>query len=155
MKYTENELKISNSLTGEKEVFKPILDGFVGLYVCGPTVYSHVHLGNCRTFISFDMIYRYLVHLGYKVRYVRNITDAGHLTDDGNVDNDRFVKQSRLEKLEPMEIVQKYTVDFHKVLETFNLLPPTIEPTATGHILEQIELAQKLIELGLAYESNG
>lgn len=148
-------LKVHNSLSGEKETFVPIHKDSIGMYVCGPTVYSNVHLGNVRTFLSFDMIYRYLVHLGYKVRYVRNITDAGHLTDDGNVDNDRFVKQSRLEKLEPMEIVQKYTVDFHKVLETFNLLPPTIEPTATGHILEQIELAQKLIELGLAYEING
>src|SRR5690554_1163 len=150
-----HNLKVHNSLSGEKETFVPIHKDSIGMYVCGPTVYSNVHLGNVRTFLSFDMIYRYLVHLGYKVRYVRNITDAGHLTDDGNVDNDRFVKQSRLEKLEPMEIVQKYTVDFHKVLETFNLLPPTIEPTATGHILEQIELAQKLIELGLAYEVNG
>src|SRR5690554_2087456 len=150
-----HNLKVHNSLSGEKETFVPIHKDSIGMYVCGPTVYSNVHLGNVRTFLSFDMIYRYLVHLGYKVRYVRNITDAGHLTDDGNVDNDRFVKQSRLEKLEPMEIVQKYTVDFHKVLETFNLLPPTIEPTATGHILEQIELAQKLIERGLAYEVNG
>ncbi|MDW9380705.1 cysteine--tRNA ligase [Chryseobacterium sp. JV558] len=149
------QLKIYNSLTAEKEIFKPILDGNVGMYVCGPTVYSNVHLGNVRTFLSFDFIYRTLTHLGYKVRYVRNITDAGHLTDDGNVDNDRFVKQTRLEKLEPMEIVQKYTVDFHKVLEMFNLLPPNIEPTATGHIVEQIELTQKLIERGFAYESNG
>ncbi|MHA3047335.1 cysteine--tRNA ligase [Riemerella anatipestifer] len=148
-------LKIYNSLTGEKEVFKPILDRNVGMYVCGPTVYSNVHLGNVRTFMSFDFIYRTLTYLGYKVRYVRNITDAGHLTDDGDVNNDRFVKQSRLEKLEPMEIVQKYTVDFHKVLELFNLLPPTIEPTATGHIVEQIELTQKLIDKGFAYESNG
>lgn len=148
-------LKLYNSLSGEKEIFKPIHENAVGLYVCGPTVYSNVHLGNVRTFMSFDFIYRTLMHLGYKVRYVRNITDAGHLTDDGDVENDRFVKQSRLEKLEPMEIVQKYTVDFHKVLETFNLLPPTIEPTATGHILEQIELAQKLIDKGFAYESNG
>lgn len=149
------QLKIYNSLSGEKETFKPIHEKNIGMYVCGPTVYSNVHLGNVRTFMSFDFIYRSLVHLGYKVRYVRNITDAGHLTDDGDVDNDRFVKQSRLEKLEPMEIVQKYTVDFHKVLEVFNLLPPTIEPTATGHILEQIELTQKLIDKGFAYESNG
>jgi cysteinyl-tRNA synthetase len=149
------QLKIYNSLTAEKEIFKPILEGNIGMYVCGPTVYSNVHLGNVRTFLSFDFIYRTLMHLGYKVRYVRNITDAGHLTDDGNVENDRFVKQTRLEKLEPMEIVQKYTVDFHKVLEMFNLLPPNIEPTATGHIVEQIELTQKLIERGFAYESNG
>lgn len=151
----ENQLKVHNSLSGQKEIFEPINQDNVGMYVCGPTVYSNVHLGNVRTFMSFDMIYRYLKFLGYKVRYVRNITDAGHLTDDGNVENDRFVKQSKLEKLEPMEIVQKYTVDFHKVLEKFNLLPPTIEPTATGHILEQIALAEKLIELGFAYEVNG
>lgn len=149
------ELKVYNSITGAKEVFKPIHQGNVGMYVCGPTVYSNVHLGNVRTFMSFDFIYRSLTYFGYKLRYVRNITDAGHLTDDGDVNNDRFVKQSRLEKLEPMEIVQKYTVDFHKVLETFNLLPPTIEPTATGHILEQIELTQDLILKGFAYESNG
>lgn len=124
------------------------------MYVCGPTVYSNVHMGNVRTFMSFDFIYRALMHLGYKVRYVRNITDAGHLTDDGDVNNDRFVKQSRLEKLEPMEIVQKYTVDFHNVLKMFNNLPPNIEPTATGHIIEQIELVKVLIDKGLAYESD-
>ena len=149
------QLKIYNSLSGEKEIFIPIHENKVGMYVCGPTVYSNVHLGNVRTFLNFDFIYRSLTHLGYKVRYVRNITDAGHLTDDGDVNNDRFVKQSRLEKLEPMEIVQKYTVDFHQVLQKFNLLPPTIEPTATGHIIEQIELAKDLITKGLAYESNG
>ncbi|MFY7757136.1 MAG: cysteine--tRNA ligase, partial [Flavobacterium stagni] len=153
--YQNHTLKIYNSLTGTKETFQPITEGNVGMYVCGPTVYSNVHMGNLRTFMSFDMIYRYLMHLGYNVRYVRNITDAGHLTDDGNVDNDRFVKQSRLEKLEPMEVVQKYTVDFHRVLELFNFLPPSIEPTATGHIIEQIELTQKLIDKGLAYVSNG
>nr|WP_314246084.1 cysteine--tRNA ligase [Capnocytophaga leadbetteri] len=151
----KHQLKIFNSLTGEKEVFVPLHENNVGMYVCGPTVYSNVHLGNVRTFMSFDFIYRALKFLGYKVRYVRNITDAGHLTDDGDVNNDRFVKQSRLEKLEPMEIVQKYTVDFHKVLEIFNLLPPTIEPTATGHILEQIQLTEKLLKDGFAYESNG
>jgi cysteinyl-tRNA synthetase len=148
-------LKIYNTTTGEKETFKPISEGNIGMYVCGPTVYSNVHLGNVRTFMSFDVVYRYFLHLGYKVRYVRNITDAGHLTDDGNVDNDRFVKQSRLEKLEPMEVVQKYTVDFHNVLNHFNFLPPTIEPTATGHIVEQIEIIQKYIKDGFAYESNG
>jgi cysteinyl-tRNA synthetase len=132
--YTTNPLQVYNTISGEKENFSPIHEGAIGMYVCGPTVYSNVHLGNVRTFMSFDMIYRYLLHLGYKVRYVRNITDAGHLTDDGNVDNDRFVKQSRLEKLEPMEVVQKYTVDFHRILDLFNFLPPTIEPTATGHI---------------------
>ena len=153
--YTNQKLKIYNTLSGEKETFNPINEGNIGMYVCGPTVYSNVHLGNVRTFMSFDVIYRYLKHLNYKVRYVRNITDAGHLTDDGSVENDRFVKQSRLEKLEPMEVVQKYTVDFHKVLDHFNFLPPNIEPTATGHILEQIELTQKLINEGFAYESQG
>jgi cysteinyl-tRNA synthetase len=153
--FKSQTLKIYNTLSGEKENFTPIHQGNVGLYVCGPTVYSNVHLGNVRTFMSFDVIYRYFLHLGYKTRYVRNITDAGHLTDDGNVENDRFVKQSRLEKLEPMEVVQKYTVDFHQVLEKFNFLTPTIEPTATGHIIEQIELIQKLITKGFAYETQG
>jgi cysteinyl-tRNA synthetase len=155
MKYKENKLKISNSLTGEKELFEPILDGFVGLYVCGPTVYSDVHLGNCRTFISFDVIYRYLIHLGYKVRYVRNITDAGHLENDAEEGEDKIVKKARLEQLEPMEIVQRYTLDFHKVLSQFNNLPPYIEPTATGHIIEQIEMILDIIENGFAYEVNG
>lgn len=153
--FKSQNLKIYNTLSGEKEGFTPIHEGNVGMYVCGPTVYSNVHLGNVRTFMSFDVIFRYFLHLGYKTRYVRNITDAGHLTDDGNVDNDRFVKQSRLEKLEPMEVVQKYTVDFHQVLEKFNFLAPTIEPTATGHIIEQIELIQKLIADGFAYETKG
>jgi cysteinyl-tRNA synthetase len=153
--YNTNEIKIYNSLTGEKEQFTAIHEGNIGMYVCGPTVYSNVHLGNVRTFMSFDVIFRYLLHLEYKVRYVRNITDAGHLTDDGDVNNDRFVKQTRLEKLEPMEVVQKYTVYFHKVLDLFNFLPPSIEPTATGHIIEQIELIEKLIEKGFAYESQG
>ena len=153
--YKNQPLKIYNTLTSEKNDFIPLHQGHVGMYVCGPTVYSNVHLGNVRTFMSFDVIYRYLLHLEYNVRYVRNITDAGHLTDDGDIENDRFVKQSRLEKLEPMEIVQKYSVDFHKVLELFNFLPPNIEPTATGHIIEQIELTQKLINEGFAYESNG
>ena len=153
--YKSQPLQLYNTLSGEKENFVPVHEGTIGMYVCGPTVYSNVHLGNVRTFMSFDVIYRYLLHLDYKVRYVRNITDAGHLTDDGNVENDRFVKQSRLEKLEPMEVVQKYTVDFHKVLEHFNFLPPSIEPTATGHIVEQIELIQKLIQDEFAYESQG
>lgn len=147
------QLKIYNSLTQKKEIFKPIIKGFVGMYVCGPTVYSNVHLGNVRTFMGFDMIYRYLLHIGYKVRYVRNITDAGHLTDDNS--EDKISSKARLEKLEPMEIVQKYTVDFHKVLEKYNLLPPNIEPTATGHIVEQIETIQKILDNGLAYVVNG
>ena len=151
----KDNLQVYNTLKGEKEIFKPINDKSVGMYVCGPTVYSDVHLGNCRTFISFDMIYRYLTHLGYKVRYVRNITDAGHLENDADEGEDKISKRARLEQLEPMEIVQKYTVDFHDILKIFNNLSPTIEPTATGHIIEQIELIKTIIDNGYAYESNG
>lgn len=153
--YETQEPKIYNSITGKKESFKPLVDGYVGMYVCGPTVYNKVHLGNCRTFISFDLVFRYLKHLGYKVRYVRNITDAGHLEDDAETGEDRIAKKARLEKLEPMEIVQKYTVDFHTTLQQFNNLPPSIEPTATGHIVEQIETIKTIIDNGLAYEANG
>ena len=153
--YTTQTIKIYNSLTGEKAVFKPINAGHVGMYVCGPTVYSNVHLGNVRTFMSFDMIFRYLKHLGYKVRYVRNITDAGHLENDADVGEDRIAKKARLEEIEPMEVVQRYTVDFHNILNKFNFLPPSIEPTATGHIIEQIELVKSIIENGFAYEVNG
>jgi cysteinyl-tRNA synthetase len=153
--YQNQTLKIYNSLTGEKETFKPLHDGYVGMYVCGPTVYSYVHLGNCRTFISFDLVFRYLKHLGYKVRYVRNITDAGHLENDAEEGEDRIAKKARLEELEPMEIVQKYTVDFHDTLQKFNNLPPSIEPTATGHIVEQIETIKKIVDKGLAYEVDG
>ncbi len=149
------ELRVYNSLTRHKEVFSPITPGHVGLYVCGPTVYSDVHLGNCRTFISFDIIYRYLKYLGYKVRYVRNITDAGHLEGDRDEGDDKFSKKARLEKLEPMEIVQRYTLGFHKVMELFNNLPPTIEPTATGHISEQIEMVKHILANGYAYETGG
>lgn len=149
------ELKIFNSTSGEKETFVPINSPFVGMYVCGPTVYSDVHLGNCRTFISFDMVFRYLSHLGYKVRYVRNITDAGHLENDADEGEDKISKKARVEQLEPMEIVQKYTVGFHDVMSRFNALPPSIEPTATGHIVEQIEMIRKIIEAGYAYEVNG
>ena len=155
MNVRSENLIIYNSLTAKKEKFTPLKDGFVGLYVCGPTVYSNVHLGNCRTFISFDMIYRYLNHLGYKIRYVRNITDVGHLVDDLDEGEDKIAKKARQENLEPMEIVQQYTRDFHKVLEQFNNLSPNIEPTATGHIIEQIELVRSLQKAGLAYESNG
>lgn len=153
--YKEQTLKITNSLTGTKEDFKPINEGHVGMYVCGPTVYSNVHLGNCRTFMSFDMIFRYLRHLGYKVRYVRNITDAGHLVDDADEGEDKIAKKARLEKIEPMEVVQRYTVDFHKILEQFNFLSPSIEPTATGHIIEQLEIIKEILEKGYAYEVNG
>lgn len=153
--YQNQQIKIYNSLSGEKETFKPISDGYVGMYVCGPTVYSNVHLGNVRTFMSFDMVFRYLKHLGYKVRYVRNITDAGHLENDADVGEDKITKKARLEEIEPMEVVQRYTVDFHNVLKTFNFLPPSIEPTATGHIIEQIELIKTIIDNGFAYEVNG
>jgi cysteinyl-tRNA synthetase len=149
------QLKLYNSLTRQKEVFTPLVPGYVGMYVCGPTVYSDVHLGNSRTFISFDVMYRYLKYLGYKVRYVRNITDAGHLEGDRDEGDDKFSKKARLEQLEPMEIVQRYTLGFHEVMRLFNTLPPTIEPTATGHITEQIEMAQQIIQNGYAYEVNG
>ena len=152
---TPNTLKIYNTLSGEKSIFVPQQENFVGMYVCGPTVYSNVHLGNCRTFMSFDLVYRYLLHLGYKVRYVRNITDVGHLIDDADEGEDKIGKKAKLEQLEPMEIVQTYTVDFHEVLRQFNNLAPSIEPTATGHIIEQIELTQQIIANGFAYESNG
>ena len=125
------------------------------MYVCGPTVYSNVHLGNCRTFLSFDMIFRYFRHLGYKVRYVRNITDAGHLENDADEGEDKIAKKAKLEQLEPMEVVQRYTVDFHQTLERLNFLPPSIEPTATGHIIEQIELIKEIIDAGYAYVQNG
>ena len=150
-----NSLKIYNSLTGQKELFTPVHEGNVGMYVCGPTVYSNVHLGNVRTFMSFDMIFRYLLHLGYKVRYVRNITDVGHIVDDVDDGEDKIAKKARVEQLEPMEIVQRYTVDFHHVLKQFNFLPPSIEPTATGHIIEQIEIVKQIIDKGFAYETNG
>ncbi|TLP77034.1 cysteine--tRNA ligase [Maribacter sp. ACAM166] len=153
--FESQEIKVYNSLTGKKEIFKPINTGHIGMYVCGPTVYSNVHLGNCRTFMSFDMIFRYFRHLGYKVRYVRNITDAGHLVDDAEDGEDKIGKKARLEKLEPMEVVQRYTVDFHNILEKFNFLPPSIEPTATGHIIEQIEIIKDILEKGFAYETNG
>ena len=155
MSTRKGNLNIYNTLSGKKEVFEPLNEGFVGLYVCGPTVYSNVHLGNCRSFISFDVVARYLRFIDYKVRYVRNITDVGHLVDDADQGEDKISKKARLEQLEPMEIVQEYTIDFHKVLNQFNNIPPNIEPTATGHIIEQIELVQKIIDNGFAYEANG
>ncbi len=151
----ERQLYIYNSLSGTKEEFVPLHSNMVGIYVCGPTVYNNVHLGNCRTFISFDIIFRYLKHLGYNVRYVRNITDAGHLENDADEGEDRIAKKARIEEIEPMEVVQKYTVDFHKTLTKFNTLPPSIEPTATGHIIEQIELIKKILDAGFAYEVEG
>ncbi len=155
MKAEAAQLKIYDSLAGEKRNFIPLKEGFVGFYVCGPTVYSNVHLGNCRTFISFDMVYRYLRHLGYKVRYVRNITDVGHLVDDADQGEDKIAKKARLEQLEPMEIVQQYSIDFHTVMAQFNAIPPNIEPTATGHMIEQIEMIQGIIDNGFGYKSNG
>ena len=153
MSSSNKDLKIYNSLTSQKETFSTVNNNSVGMYVCGPTVYNTVHLGNCRTFISFDLIFRYLKHLGYKVRYVRNITDVGHLTED--TDEDKISKRAKIEKIEPMEVVQKYTNEFHSILNSFNLLNPSIEPTATGHIIEQIQMIEKIIENGFAYESNG
>lgn len=145
-------LKVYNSLSGKKEPFQSITPEHVGMYVCGPTVYNDVHLGNCRTFVSFDVIYRYLLHLGYKVRYVRNITDVGHLTDDGV---DRMAKGAKIAQLEPMEVAQRYTVGFHDMMRIFNTLPPSIEPRATGHIPDQIEMVEEILKKGLAYERNG
>lgn len=152
---THQPLKLYNTLTRQKDLFEPLAPPYVGMYVCGPTVYNNAHLGNVRTFMTFDLLFRYLMHSGYKVRYVRNITDVGHLVGDGDEGEDKIGRMAKLEKLEPMEIVQRYTNDFHKVMESFNILPPSIEPTATGHLIEQIEAVQSLIEKGLAYESNG
>jgi cysteinyl-tRNA synthetase len=151
----QTPIKIYNTLTRKKEVFKPLIEGYIGIYVCGPTVYSNAHLGNVRTFLAFDVLFRYFKHLGYKVRYVRNITDVGHLVGDGDEGEDKIGRMAKLEQIEPMEVVQRYTNDFHWVLDQFNFLPPSIEPTATGHLIEQIEAVKKLIEKGLAYESNG
>ncbi len=149
------DLFVYNTIAKKKEKFEPIKAPNVGMYVCGPTVYSDVHIGNCRTFISFDVIYRYLTFIGYKVRYVRNITDVGHLENDADEGEDKISKRARLDNIEPMEVVQKYTNGFHAVLEQFNNRKPSIEPTATGHLLEQVEYVQKIIENGYAYESNG
>lgn len=148
-------LKVYNSLTREKEVFEPITPGHVGMYVCGPTVSGESHLGHARPYITFDIVYRYLQHLGYKVRYVRNITDAGHFEEEGREAEDKISKKAQIEKLEPMELVQKYTNLFHDSMRAFNNLDPSIEPTATGHIIEQINMIEKIIEDGYAYVVNG
>ena len=148
-------LKIYNTLSREKELFEPLNAPHVGMYVCGPTVSGESHLGHARTYISFDIIYRYLTYLGYKVRYVRNITDAGHFEEEGRDAEDKISNKATLEKMEPMELVQKYTNLFHWAMEKFNNIPPSIEPTATGHIVEQIEMIKQIIEAGYAYESNG
>ncbi len=151
----QQKLRLYNTLSRQKEEFTPLNPPFVGMYVCGPTVYSNVHLGNVRTFTSFDVLFRYLKHLDYKVRYVRNITDVGHLVDDADDGEDKIGKKARLENLEPMEIVQRYTNDFHFVMHQLNNLPPSIEPTATGHLMEQIHMIKILIEKDMAYEVNG
>ena len=151
----ENQLQIHNSITRKKEPFTALNHPHVGMYVCGPTVYSDVHLGNVRTFLTFDVVFRYLTYLGYKVRYVRNITDVGHLVGDADEGEDKIAKKAKLEDLEPMEVVQKYTNGFHHVMRVFNILEPSIEPTATGHIIEQIEMVQKIISNGFAYEVDG
>ncbi|MBL7953381.1 MAG: cysteine--tRNA ligase [Flavobacteriales bacterium] len=148
-------LYITNTLSRRKEEFVPLRPPHVGLYVCGPTVYSDVHLGNVRSFLTFDVLYRWLTHLGYKVRYVRNITDVGHLVGDIDEGEDKIAKRARLEQLEPMEIVQKYTNGFHDVMRLFNLLSPSIEPTATGHLIEQIGMVERIIKSGYGYEANG
>jgi cysteinyl-tRNA synthetase len=150
-----NQLKVYNSYIRDKEVFKPLVEGHVGMYVCGPTVSGESHLGHARPYITFDVIYRYLQHLGYKVRYVRNITDAGHFEEEGREAEDKISKKAVIEKLEPMELVQKYTNLFHWAMDQFNCLPPSIEPTATGHIVEQQNMIQAIIDAGYAYEVNG
>ena len=151
----QNTLYIYNSLTRKKELFVPLHPPFAGLYVCGPTVYSDTHLGHARPAITFDLLFRYLTHLGYKVRYVRNITDVGHLENDADEGEDKIQKKARLEHLEPMEVVQKYMNNFHKNMEKLNTLAPSIEPRATGHIIEQQEFIKSILKYGYAYEVNG
>ena len=146
---------IYNTLTRKKEEFKPLNPPYVGMYVCGPTVYGDAHLGHARPAITFDVLFRYLRHLGYKVRYVRNITDVGHLENDADEGEDKVAKKARLESLEPMEVVQYYLNRYHKAMEALNVLPPSIEPHASGHIIEQMEYIKKIIEAGYAYVSNG
>ena len=151
----ENKLTIYNTLTRKKELFEALNPPHVGMYVCGPTVYGDPHLGHARPAITFDILFRYLQHLGYKVRYVRNITDVGHLEHDADEGEDKIAKKARLEQLEPMEVVQYYTLRYHKAMEALNVLPPSIEPHASGHIIEQIELVKQILDNGYAYESQG
>jgi cysteinyl-tRNA synthetase len=150
-----SRLRIYNSYGREKEEFNPLVPGHVGMYVCGPTVSGESHLGHARPYITFDVVYRYLMHLGYKVRYVRNITDAGHFEEEGRAAVDKISTKAQIERLEPMELVQKYTNMYHWAMDQFNNLPPSIEPTATGHIVEQISMIEELIKAGYAYEMNG
>ncbi len=149
------DLRIYNTLSRKKEDFKPINEPFVGMYVCGPTVYGEAHLGHARPAVTFDVVFRYLKYLGYNVRYVRNITDVGHLSNDSDEGEDKILKKARIEKLEPMEVVQFYTNSYHKSIDALNCLPPSIEPHASGHIIEQQEMVQKLLNNGFAYEKNG
>ena len=149
------KIKIYNTLSRKKEEFKSIIKNHVGLYVCGPTVYGDPHLGHARPAITFDVVFRYLNHSNYKVRYVRNITDAGHLENDAEEGEDKIAKKARLEALEPMEVVQFYTISYHKAMNALNCLPPSIEPRATGHIIEQIEMVKQILKNGFAYEVNG
>ena len=151
----KQKISIYNSLSRKKETFKPITKDYVGLYVCGPTVYGDPHLGHARPAITFDIVYRYLQLCGYKVRYVRNITDAGHLENDADEGEDKISKKARLEQLEPMEVAHLYTLSYHNAMNQLNCKPPSIEPRATGHIIEQIEMIQKIIDNGYAYEKNG
>lgn len=151
----DHPFQLTNTLSRKKEPFIPLNPPHVGLYVCGPTVYSDVHLGNVRSFLTFDVLVRWLRHIGYTVRYVRNITDVGHLVGDEDAGEDKIAKRARLEQLEPMEIVQKYTNGFHDVMRLFNILPPSIEPTATGHLIEQIDMIERIMANGYAYEVNG
>ena len=151
----EGQLSIYNTISKKKEIFKPIPPGFVGMYVCGPTVYGNAHLGHSRPAITFDLVFRYLQHIGYKVRYVRNITDVGHLVNDADEGEDKIAVKAKLDKLEPMEVVQTYTVSYRHNMAQLNVLPPSIEPIASGHIIEQIELVKTMLEKGYAYENNG
>jgi cysteinyl-tRNA synthetase len=151
----EHQIQVYNSLTRKKETFIPLKPPFVGMYVCGPTVYGYPHLGHARPYVTFDLVYRYLTHKGYKVRYVRNITDVGHLENDADEGEDKIEKKARLEQLEPMEVAHHYTTAFEKNMDQLNILTPSIEPRASGHIIEQIALIKKIIDAGLAYEVNG
>ncbi len=151
----DNKLQIYNTLDRKKELFTPLHPPLVGLYVCGPTVYGDPHLGHARPAITFDILFRYLSHLGYKVRYVRNITDVGHLENDADAGEDKVAKKARLEQLEPMEVVQYYLNRYHKAMDALNVLPPSIEPHASGHIIEQIQLVKEILDKGFAYESQG
>jgi cysteinyl-tRNA synthetase len=154
-RFSSNKLFLTNTLSRKKELFSPLNPPHVGLYVCGPTVYGEPHLGHARPAVTFDLLFRYLNHLGYKVRYVRNITDVGHLENDEDEGEDKILKKARLEQIEPMEVVQQYTNSYHDAMKRLNVLSPSIEPRASGHIIEQQVMAEMIINNGYAYESNG